>query len=101
MPLEVLDLAFVFLSCFFSLKVPKLRRLPVLGSFFLEYIRYSPDFNFLIIAASNPLHARSVPEDSLESRGSLESWGRENHPGLRPPLLCKGNNILDSVNILC
>src|SRR5262249_36518907 len=41
-------------SCFSApardLKVPRFLRRPVLGSFFREYSRYSPDFNLRIIA---------------------------------------------------
>jgi hypothetical protein len=40
-------------SCFLAEdkeeKVPRFLRLPVLGFFFLEYKRYSPDFSFRII----------------------------------------------------
>jgi hypothetical protein len=52
MPFEVLDLSLVFLRGVLVLKVPRFFRLPVLGSIFLEYSLYSPDFSFLIIFSS-------------------------------------------------
>lgn len=52
-------------SCFSAaslvLNVPKFLRFPVFASFFREYNRYSPDFNFLIINASSKGEARSIP----------------------------------------
>src|ERR1044071_6180610 len=55
-------------SCFFAassdLNVPRFFRLPVLGSFFFEYKRYSPDFSFRIILT---LLLSSVESKSLRS----------------------------------
>ena len=45
-------------SCFSAaarvLKVPRLRRFPVLGSFFLEYRRYPPEASFRIMGCPPP-----------------------------------------------
>lgn len=49
MPLEELDRAFMLLRGLDVLKVPRFRRLPVLGSFFREYSRYWPDLSFRIM----------------------------------------------------
>jgi hypothetical protein len=50
MPFEILNRAFVFLRCTLAVERTEIFRLPVLGSFLLEYSLYFPDFSFLIMA---------------------------------------------------
>ena len=51
---EILHLAFVLLGASPVGEGPRFFRLPVLGSAFLEYSRYSPDLSFRIIAILLP-----------------------------------------------
>ena len=52
------------------LKVPRFRRLPVRGSFFLEYSRYSPLFNLRIMTRTLSAGRRRVNRRGA-ARGSL------------------------------
>lgn len=58
--------------------VPRLRRLPVLGSFFREYKRYSPDFSFRIIAFSNHRYCQiiALSNPRFSSPGSFKTRAR-------------------------
>src|SRR6185503_17574189 len=51
---------------------PRLRRLPVFGSFLREYKRYSPDLSFLIMAALLCLKTRSTARWGLYSRCEMD-----------------------------
>jgi hypothetical protein len=70
-------------SCFSAaarvLKVPRFRRFPVLGSFFLEYRRYFPDGNFRIIAGSSTPRQESTKVLSCGSPSDVEPDAGSHH----------------------